>query len=214
MTHVPRWHENCANTSRYRVPIEGVCCGLGRSTPRKDSLHLVWDGQWRRYYNIVLSMSKALCANEIQTKRRSEDKPMQKAIWHYISSNLSHWSGDVWGCTSRGNLLMSFAPTVLECYLVTNLDIPVLSRDDRWWTWEYEFGSGLSDDQPAVPTHMSISILTIIDDGSSLGEDRIPITTSCWPSASTPALNWATFVLSRQLSIETIEEYRKKVHKF
>lgn len=31
--------------------------------------------------------------------------------------------------------------------------------------------------------------LTIIEEGSSFGEDRIPMTTSCWPSASTPALN-------------------------
>ena len=46
---------------------------------------------------------------------------------------------------------------------------------------------------------LSIRTLTIDEDGSSLARDLIPIATNCCPMASTPALNWATFVLSKQL---------------
>lgn len=50
-----------------------------------------------------------------------------------------------------------------------------------------------------ISTYMSINTRTMVDDGSSLGLERMPITTSCCSIASTPALNCATLVRSRQL---------------
>jgi hypothetical protein len=46
---------------------------------------------------------------------------------------------------------------------------------------------------------MSIKTRTIDDKGPSFAFDLIPITTSCCPMASTPALNCATLVRSKQL---------------
>ena len=70
-------------------------------------------------------------------------------------------------------------------------------REDRWKHWKCL--------PEQVKTYISMSILTIMEEGSSLGEDLIPITTSCCPNASTPALNWATFVLSKQLQLVFIK---------
>jgi hypothetical protein len=55
-----------------------------------------------------------------------------------------------------------------------------------------------------MSTYMSISTLTIDDAGPNFFCDRIPITTSCCATTSTPTLNCATLVLSRQLRCQKV----------
>lgn len=63
-----------------------------------------------------------------------------------------------------------------------------------------------------ISTYMSIRTRTMFEDGSSFAFDRIPITASCCPMASTPALNCATFVRSKQLETSKVSASPESNH--